>query len=306
MSKSRERVGCVELENGIPIGDFTAAVRALRELSVNYPFVAEGIIEPLGVAGSIMSWNSSIDVLIMVVDIGAGTSDFSLYRMQFNDSSGDSVAIEIEDSSRTITEAGNYLDRILIELIIKKGGVDSEDPMWVNIRGALELEIRDFKETLFNEEQVYVPLRNESVVEVSLGEFLRLKSVILFGENLMSMMVQILESVDKSWVGWINARPDRNLVVALTGGGAELPMVKALTEEPIRVNGTNVPVARAVQFPKWLREMDENLESDYPRVAVSLGGARKRLIQREGTARVTGGDVTQTPELGGYYQKGGW
>ena len=66
----------------------------------------------------------------------------------------------------------------------------------------------------------------------------------------------------------------------------------------------DVPVARSRQFPNWLRELDENLESDYPRVAVSLGGARKQLIRNEGTAAITGGDVTQTPVLGGYYQKG--
>ena len=46
----------------------------------------------------------------------------------------------------------------------------------------------------------------------------------------------------------------------------------------------DVPVARSMPFPNWLRELDENLEFDYPRVAASLGGARKRLIQDEGTA----------------------
>lgn len=81
-------------------------------------------------------------------------------------------------------------------------------------------------------------------------------------------------------------------------------MVRDLAEGSVKVNDMDVPVARAKPFPDWLREVDENLESDYPRVAVSLGGARKRLIQDEGTATITGGDVTQTPVLSGYYQKG--
>ena len=32
----------------------------------------------------------------------------------------------------------------------------------------------------------------------------------------------------------------------------------------------DVPVARSMPFPNWLRELDENLEFDYPRVAASL------------------------------------
>ena len=66
------------------------------------------------------------------------------------------VAFEFKDSSRVLTEAGNHLDRILIELIIRKSGITSDNPIWVNVRGELQLRILDFKETLFNEESVYI------------------------------------------------------------------------------------------------------------------------------------------------------
>ena len=114
-------------------------------------------------------------------------------------------------------------------------------------------------------------------------------------------MVEILESIDESWVNWIRARPTRRLVVALTGGGADLPMVKSLAEGSIQVNSFEVPLVKALSFPSWLREIDENLEEDFPRIAVSLGGARKRLIERGDAARITAGDVTETPKLGGFY-----
>ena len=292
------------LKNGIALEDFLAAVAELRGEPREYVYVAEDITEPLGVAGSMMSWKAFVDTLILVVDVGAGTSDLSLYRIHFDPKTKQNVAREIEDSSRGLTEAGNYLDRMLIELIIKKSGIKSDDPMWINVRGALELQIRDLKESLFNDEFVFVSLMNGTEVDIELSEFLELDAVARFGANLRDTMVDILESVDKSWINWILADPRRRLVVALTGGGAELPMVKALAEESIRVNGQSIPVARALAFPKWLRELDENLEADYPRVAVSLGGARRRLIQRGASARITAGDVTQPPKLGGYYMKG--
>ena len=296
----------IKLKDSIPISvtDFMAAVKRLRQDSWDYPFVAEDITEPLGVASSMMSWQAPVDALIMVVDVGAGTSDLSLYRIRIEPESDQAVAFEVKDSSRVLTEAGNHLDRILIELIIRKSGITSDNPIWVNVRGELQLRIRDFKETLFNEESVYIPLMNGTEVDVNLMEFLKLKAVQSFGTDLRNKMIEILESIDQSWVDWIIADPRRYLTVALTGGGSELPMVKPLAEGSIRVNEMDVPVARSRQFPNWLRELDENLESDYPRVAVSLGGARKQLIRNEGTAAITGGDVTQTPVLGGYYQKG--
>lgn len=292
------------LKDGIPLEDFLSAVTELRREPRNFDFVAEDITEPLGVAGAIMSWTRPVDMLMMVVDIGAGTSDLSLYRIHVNPEARENSAIEIPGSSRGLTEAGNHLDRILIELIIKKSGITSADPMWVNERSALELRIRDYKESLFNDQYVFVTLMNGTEVEIELEEFLQLEPVKDFGANLRKSMVDILESVDPSWINWVLAHPARNLVVALTGGGAELPMVKELAEGSIQVGNLNIPVARALRFPTWLREIDENLEADFPRVAVSLGGARRRLIERGPHVRITAGDGTRAPVLGGYYTKG--
>ncbi len=292
------------LKEGIALEDFLAALAELRRETRNFYYVAEDVTEPLGVAGSIISWTAAVDNLMLVVDIGAGTSDLSLYRIHINPSLGQNEAMEIEGTAKGLTEAGNHLDRILIELIIKKSGITSDEPMWVNVRGALELRIRDYKESLFNDGYVVVSLLNGMEVEIQLDEFLQLDAVANFGANLRKAMVEILEAVDPSLINWILANPARNLVVALTGGGAELPMVKKLAEESIRIGNLNVPVARALPFPKWLRQIDANLEADYPRVAVSLGGARRQLIKRGSAMKITAGDVTQTPKLGGYYTKG--
>lgn len=292
------------LIDGILLKDFVAAAKALRHKNPSYEFVDADITEPLGVASSLISWKARVDMLAMVIDIGAGTSDLSLYRVHFDPDKDENMAREIEGTARGLTEAGNHLDRILIELIIKKSGVTSADPMWVNVRGQLELEIRDIKESLFNAEHVVVPLKNGGEVEVDLQEFLSLDAVKRFGENLKTTMVEILDAIDESWLGWITANPQRYLTVVLTGGGAELPMVKTLAEGMIEIRDIKIPLQRALPFPKWLSEIDENLEADYPRVAVAIGGARRRIFERGAAAVVTAGDITRPPKLGGYFIKG--
>ena len=83
-----------------------------------------------------------------------------------------------------------------------------------------------------------------------------------------------------------------------------LPMVKDLAKGTITIRGQQVPVQAALPFPVWLQAEYADLEDDFARIAVSLGGARKRLVNRGSGASILGGDVAYPPKLGGYYQKG--
>jgi hypothetical protein len=291
------------MKTGIPVADFTGAVRDLKSARVDYPFLAEDITEPLGVAGALLSWRNRVDMLVIVIDVGAGTSDLSLYRILVDPNNGLNTAQEVARSARGITEAGNFLDRILIEFILKKAGVKSATDGAVAARSKLELNIRDYKETLFNEKFLFVALSNKLEVEIELAEFLAIEAVKGFGDTLRNTMSEILDSVDFSFIEWILSNPSRYLTVALTGGGAALPMVQDLAKGSILVRGQNVPVQAALPFPTWLQADYSDLEDDFTRIAVSLGGARKRLIQRGDGASITAG-LTSAPKLGGYFQKG--
>jgi molecular chaperone HscA len=291
------------MTSGIPVAEFVRAVKHLKSAKVDYPFMAEDITEPLGVAGALLSWRNRVDMLVMVIDVGAGTSDLSLYRILVDPEMGLNTAQEVANSARGITEAGNFLDRILIEFILKKAGVKSDTDGAVAARSKLELNIRDYKETLFNEKFLFIALLNGLDVEIELDEFLSVEAVKGFGATLRVTMEEILEAVDVSFVEWILSNPARYLTVALTGGGAALPMVQDLAKGSISVRGQNVPVQAALPFPAWLRTDYAELEDDFTRIAVSLGGARKKLIQRGDGASITAG-LTSAPKLGGYYQKG--
>ena len=288
----------VALRDGIPL--------ELRAASRQYGFVDRDVVEPLGVAGSMISWRRKTDSLVLVVDVGAGTSDLGLFRIHIDPDGQVQDAYQVEGSSRVLTEAGNYLDNVLIESVLAKAKVTVEHPLAKEIRGKLNLRIREYKETLFSEGSVFVVLTNVGQpfeVSIDLEEFRQLAAVQQFGQSLSSAVVDILESVDESWVGWIRASPRRRLAIMLTGGGASLPMVKELGRTPLVIHGDAIEVARAPQIPSWLSEGHEIVADDYTRVAVSLGGARRQVMDGK-EATITAGDVTATPRIGGYYQKG--
>lgn len=293
------------LTQGLHLAEFVDALAELRRKGVKaYPFVGEDITEPLGVAGSLLKPTSRMDSMVMVVDVGAGTSDLSLYRIVVDPDRGKNSSLEADGAAIGITEAGNFLDRLLVRFIMKKAGIEPENPDRVRIQRKLELTIRDHKETLFNEGFVTIALPEIDDVMIELDEYRSLDQVKSFGISLKKTMQEILEKVDDSWTDWIVAEPGRYLTVVLTGGGANLPMVRELAEGEMVVRGKKIRLVPSLAFPKWLNDDYPELEHDYSRIAVSLGGARRRLIERGGVATIAGGGVKTTPTLGGYYQKG--
>lgn len=282
-----------DIHNGLPLDNFLSALRKLRSEKRSYSFIEGSVTEPLGVAGSLLSWQSSQDSLALVVDIGAGTSDFSLYRLNVvvNDDGEivKSAAGEVEGTARGITEAGNHLDKILMALVLKKSGVDASHPKYRNITHALERDIRFHKESLFGPSaEAAITLYTGDPVDVSLEEFLAQPAVKSFEDSLRTTLIDILESAHPDWINWVRANPSRHLTVVLAGGGASLPMVKSLAQGTVTAHGVTIPVAAARSFPDWLRDDYPDLEEHYPRVAVSLGGARRNTITSMGVLKATG------------------
>lgn len=284
------------LTRGLTLRDFLRASRSLRQKDRKYVFVDEDVTEPMGVAGSIPSNGSSLDHLVLVVDVGAGTSDLGLYRIHVDPTESTYVAREVKQSTRVLTEAGDHLDNLLTQFVLAKGSITADDPNIERILGQLRLRIREYKESLFRDSTVFVALSgspNHAGVDIELEEFCDHGAVRHFGESLRTAITDILESVDDSWVDWIRAYPTRALVMVLAGGGSEMPMVRNLADEPWTVNGKEVRVQKARSIPQWL---DQQLEDVYPRIAVSLGGARRNLI-KETIATITAGDVGSPGEL---------
>ncbi|AOA70751.1 hypothetical protein [Stenotrophomonas rhizophila] len=281
-----------EMNSGLHLKDFLSACEQLRSQSRNYAFIECSVTEPLGVAGSLLSWNSSQDSLALVVDIGAGTSDFSLYRLNVVvDEDGEitnATAGEVDKTARGITEAGNHLDKLLLGHILKKAGVSSSDPKFKVITHDLERSIRDYKESLFNGGVAAVTLKNGESVEVTLEEFLSLDTVGAFEQSLRTTLIETLESSHPDWIQWVRANASRYLTVVLTGGGAMLPMARKLTEGFVTAHGVSIPVIAAKPFPEWLSKDYPDLEHHYSRIAVSLGGARRKTISSMGVLRSTG------------------
>lgn len=290
------------IRSGLSLEQFVGAVKTLRDSGRHeYGFVREGITEPLGVAGSLLNYASdeARHMVVMVMDIGAGTSDFSVYQMRIDPENNIRVAQEAKHSVGGVTEAGNHLDSTLMGLLYVKLGFEWDETCgWEQVprrvRWTVSRRIREYKEDLFDRGAVFFSADGYET-EVTLEEFLQSRGVQDFKRSLDNEMVYIMERIDPSWVDLIGTAKVPYLTVVLTGGGAALPMVRELADREMRVGNRQIRVASAKSFPTWLAEAHGELELDYPRVAVSLGGARKKLVRSAGAAQSTAAGAQRRP-----------
>lgn len=269
---------------GIPLKLFLARVNELKTEDIKYDFVTESIAEPVAVANTYFSPNPTNQMrsIAMVLDVGAGTTDMVLFSFWVDPTDDVNKSAPFSGTSKSFAMAGDYLDMALMEYILSKADIDHDHPKHQAIRSAILLRIREYKETLFDSELVSVFLEEyELNVEIDLREFLELDAVKKFGHSVKEEMRGILENIKSSVIDGIIGFG--YLTVIITGGGADLPMIEQATSgtlSDILGVDTILPISMrpSLRIPKWLADYPD-VELNYPRVAVSLGGARKNLIQ---------------------------
>ena len=120
--------------------------------------------------------------VIVVADIGAGTSDFGAFMTGLP---GHNVVGEIPESSQILREAGDHLDMLLTIMILDQAGIDRHDQAGKGAARRLRTRQRENKEILFREGSVTVEL-NDDVRAITLQEFLADRRVQEFSLRLRS------------------------------------------------------------------------------------------------------------------------
>lgn len=290
------------LTSGIPLKNFLSAVRQLPSEASSWSMITDPLTEPMGVANILFDEHADINGFILVVDVGAGTSDMGLFRIVKRETDSHAQAWEAPRSARGIEQAGNYLDRLLKGYAIQKSGIAHDDERYRSVSGRIELDIRLQKETLFLQGHAFIATSDEDGVDISLDEFRELEPVKEFSRALQECIEQVLGDVPSDW---IEAAANKGAIrIVLTGGGATLPMVKELAQGQLVVRGHKIQFTTRDVFPDWLSEHFGHLRVDFPRTAVALGGAKKNLILSKGYANVMAGGSRGTPQLQGFYSQG--
>jgi hypothetical protein len=246
-----------------------------------------GISEPMAAGAGRIRIDKSTRNLVLIVDVGAGTTDFGLFLVNFEKQ----TAIPVEPKSEALKRAGNTVDNLLVEHILAKveGYPDSREKERIS-SGLRRAGLRRYKETLFNSGSLEVTLATHQDVKVSRDEFLQSEAVVRFANDIERTLAAFLEKVD-----WSFAAAAERPTMLLSGGGASLPFIKDLLKVRWKIAGREVQFRPGNAVPTSISQYDAAFQDEYPQLAVAMGGAIQVIDESQSLSVWYGGEKGPGP-----------
>ncbi|MBK1694045.1 hypothetical protein CKO09_04750 [Chromatium weissei] len=217
--------------NGIDAAIAKKVLTDIRDLEVLPTYLIDnGVIEPVAAVGSrfrSLRCKNTLRRLLMVIDVGAGTIDYALFA-EVHEINAPIKFFELSGSIQVLRQAGDMVDKLLRNYILKKANVTISDSDFSMIDADLSLRIRQIKEQLFREKKVNFTLTNDQLGQVTLSEFIKQPAVKEFENLIHEKFFQCLNGVHKSWIDRFS---NGDLTVVFTGGGATLPMIRSIEKK---------------------------------------------------------------------------
>ena len=276
--------------DGIPAGDVKAALEATaqydkelswllaRDESEGATIVARngGALEPVAAASARVWKDRHARNLMLVVDVGAGTTDLTLFWVVQEPQRDIGRCWPVFPCGSCVRQGGDELDQLLEDELLRRANLGGNTDATRRARdGLYGVGVRERKELLFNTGQVVETLTNDETVTVTLEDFLELDGITRFKNRITEEVRKLLAGVDASW----GLPMQGDLTLVLTGGGRDLPMIKELINEEWHVGNQRVRFREAPRVPAIVeQEMNDEFAQEYPQLAVAMGGAMQLLL----------------------------
>ena len=223
------------------------------------------IVEPIAaVAGHLLHFTpdgSGAPGLMMIVDVGAGTTDIAMFAK--GQVEGVVTLRHVKGSKTSLPWAGKAIDRALIDHLVRKGGGGDR------LRADLQREGngQPIKEDIFRERSV-----TRSGTSSTLDDFLQSEAMSRVVMEIQSGFDGVLQDVDESFF------KHRTVAVRFSGGGHDLPFLAALVRPEQYLAGKLIRMGKAQTQPRWRNErrfssLYNEIGRKFHRMTVALGGA---------------------------------
>ena len=253
----------------------------------------EGVLEALAAASARVICDKAARDIMLVVDVGAGTTDLSLFWVvQRPHTNGQPGRLErawpIEPCGTAIKQAGDTLDSLLVKELLRRADLGADTALRQRASNDLFREVRRLKETLFRNGDITVILVSDHIVRLTEEEFLDLSGVKAFENRICNEIQDLLNGVHASWE---KAAVDSGITLVLTGGGSALPMIRNLKDRLWTIGTRRVRCQLAPTLPGDLADrFSREFAQEYPKLTVAMGGSLRALLdERDALSEWHGG-----------------
>ncbi|MBX3430433.1 MAG: Hsp70 family protein [Hyphomonadaceae bacterium] len=232
-----------------------------------------GIFEPHAAAAAALAFTSQPTRFVIVLDIGAGTNDIAAF--DFDESVEPPSLSEVKEARQCSALAGDEVDRILIELILRKAGFDRNNPDDMRTLRAARLTARDLKKDIFRHGKctMRVGRKQITVVAKELAEDPNFRT---YQQALAQTIAASLRVVGQR----AQSVGATTIDVVLAGGGSHLPFLPALVQHAGNSVAPGVQLRIGALSPAnpLYTSIDTSLREVFPQIAMAVGGALVEMM----------------------------
>lgn len=233
-----------------------------------------GVFEPHAAAASALAFSNAPVRFVMVFDMGAGTTDIAAF--DFDESTDPPSLTEIHDARQCSPLAGDEIDRLLIELLLRKRGGSNSDEDAQFLR-ASKLFARELKRQLFTEGKCALKegWRTTTIRVQDLTEGPQ------FRDFLAALQGTLASSIGAVAMKARAANVDM-IDVVLAGGGANLPFMQELVVKASQgaARGLQVRVGPLSPSSQLYASVDDYFSGVFPQIAMSIGGSIVEMMDQ--------------------------
>ncbi|HVY85949.1 MAG TPA: Hsp70 family protein [Caulobacterales bacterium] len=232
-----------------------------------------GVFEPHAAAAASLAFTNSPVRFVMVIDIGAGTTDIAAF--EFDERNNPPSLTEIKPARQCSALAGDEIDRILINLFGRKRSGERSIEEEERMRRLIRLAARDLKQQLFTEGRCTV--RNGwSSTTIRISDLAEDPQFRAYHQALGQLIAHSIGAV----AGRAVQTGATEIDVVLAGGGSHLPFLQDLVRQAgsVAARGVTLRVAPLSPANVLYEGVDPELTAAFPQIAMSVGGALVEML----------------------------
>lgn len=232
-----------------------------------------GIFEPHAAAATALAFTNEPTRFVLVFDMGAGTVDMAAF--EFDERSDPPALSEIKEARQCSALAGDEIDRILVELYVRKrGGEKSREDELKLLRTAI-LSARELKRELFATGRCSLKTgwmattirANELMEDQNFRTYLT-----ALRQTIAASLARVSERAEAANAEVVD--------VVLAGGGSQLPFMIDLVRSAgaLRPSRVGLRVGPLSPVNPLYTGIDPALRDVFPQIAMSVGGALVEMM----------------------------
>ena len=254
--------------SGLAVTDAVHILKVLQEKIADPKrdgagFIGKHVVEANAAAAAIGEKLSNKRPVVLVMDVGAGTTDVGLYQFVLPKGGLWRVA-PIGGGQGAFKLAGNELDETLKQFIQAQAHIDSASQDGKRKLWGVSKAIRQHKATLFTTGHVDIDEIDDQ--RFQRDDFLNSAQVAAFKKSFREKLHKQFESLTRAGL----ERPDGHFAV-VTGGGALVPIFAEVFAEPVKLSDGEISFTPQTVEPAWLDDQSPDTLTVFPQLAVSVG-----------------------------------